>query len=82
MEDLYSFGKKKYIPANPIQRSLLRFVKNVAIVAVTAVKCAFLGILIIFKSILFLIVPRFSKDIQYHVALVRYHQSNFSIYSF
>lgn len=77
MEDLYSFGEEKYIPADPIQRSILRFVKNVAIVVVTAVKCTVLGIFIIFKSLLFLIIPRFSKDIQYHVALVRYHQSNF-----
>lgn len=78
MDDLYSFGKEKYIPADPIQRSILLFVKNLVFVVVAAVKCTFLGIFIIFKSILFIIVPRFSKDIQYQVALVR-NQSIFSI---
>lgn len=77
MDDLYSFGKEKYIPADPVQRSVIRLVTNIALVAVAAAKCTFLGIFIIFKSLLFLVIPRSSKDIQHQVALVRYRQALF-----
>lgn len=71
MEDLYSFGKTKYIPADPLQRSVFSFVKNVVIVLFATVKCTVLGIFIIAKSLLLLFVPSFPKDIQNQVALVR-----------
>lgn len=70
MDDLYSFGKKKYIPADPIQRSATRTVKNVLFVLYLSVKCTVLGIFVIIKSIIFLVIPRFSKNIQNQVALV------------
>lgn len=71
MDDLYSFGKKKYVPADPLQRSPIKFVKNVLLVLYATVKCTVLGVFIIIKSILLFIIPRFDKDIQNQVALVR-----------
>lgn len=70
MEDLYTFGKTKYVPADPIEHSVSRFVKNVLLVLYTTAKCTFLGILVIVKSLVFLIIPRSEKDIQFQVALV------------
>lgn len=72
MDDLYSFGASKYIPAEPLQQSVFGVLKNVAIVLFATAKCTFLGIFIILKSLLFVFIPRFSKDIQNQVALVRY----------
>lgn len=72
MDDLYSFGKTKYIPADPIQRSIFRTVANLLLVAHTVIKCTALGILLALKSLVFLVIPRSSKDIQHQVALVRF----------
>lgn len=71
MDDLYSFGKKAYVPADPIQRSAIKLVKNVLIVLYATVKCTVLGVFVLIKSLLLIIVPRFDKDIQNQVALVR-----------
>lgn len=71
MDDLYSFGKAKYIPADPLQRSVFPIIKNVLLVLFSTVKCTFFGIFIILKSLLFSFIPRFPKNIQNQVALVR-----------
>lgn len=76
MDDLYSFGKKTYIPADPIQRSALKFVKNVLLVLYASVKCTVLGVFITIKSLLLFVIPHFDKDIQNQVALVRKLHSN------
>lgn len=73
MDDLYSFGRSKYNPADPIQRSIFRYLKNVSLVLYTFVKCTFFGIFIILKSLLFVFIPRSWKDIQNQVALVSFH---------
>lgn len=70
MDDLYSFGKTKYVRADPIQRSIFRIVANVLLVSYTLLKCTVLGILLALKSLLFVILPKFPKDVQYQVALV------------
>lgn len=72
MDDLYSFGKRKYIPADPINRSILRFVKNVLFVFLTTVKCTVFGVFILIKSLIFMVIPELDKDIQNQVALVRF----------
>lgn len=72
MDDLYSFGRSKYNPADPIQRSIFQYLKNVSLVLYAFVKCTFFGIFIILKSLLFVFIPRFPKDIQNQVALVRF----------
>lgn len=71
MDDLYSFGNIRYIPADPIKRSIFRTVKNVLHVLFAVVKCTVLGIFIIIKAIVLLVIPSSSKDIQNQVALVR-----------
>lgn len=71
MDDLYSFGKTKYVPADPIKRSIFRSVKNVLLVLFAALKCTILGIFIIIKAVILFVIPKFPKDIQYQVALVR-----------
>lgn len=76
MDDLYSFGKTKYVRADPIQRSIFRFVANVLLVSYTLLKCIVLGILLALKSLVFVIIPQFSKDVQYQVALVRIFKYN------
>ncbi|XP_031626039.1 17-beta-hydroxysteroid dehydrogenase 13-like [Contarinia nasturtii] len=70
MDDLYSFGKTKYIPADPINRSIFRIVKNVLLVFFAALKCTVLGVFIIIKAIILFVIPKFAKDIQNQVALV------------
>lgn len=70
MDDLYSFGNTKYVRADPIQRSIFRIVANVLLVSYTLLKCTVLGILLALKSLVFVIIPQSSKDVQYQVALV------------
>lgn len=71
MDDLYSFGKTKYIPAEPLPRSNFRLVTNVLSVWYLVVKCTVLGILLTIKKLLFDVSPRkSSKNIQHQVALV------------
>lgn len=71
MDDIYTFGLNQYIPATPIERSFQRTLKNVFVVFLTSVKCAFFGIFIFLKSFLLLFVPMPMKDIQGQVALVK-----------
>lgn len=74
MDDLYSFGKIKYIPADPIQRSIFRYVANVLLVSYTVIKCTVLGILLALKALVLLVIPQSSKDIQHQVALVWFYR--------
>lgn len=78
MENLYTFGRETYIPADELQRTYLHFVKNILIIVVTAVKCTVLGTFITIVSLLQFILPCRSKDIKNQVALVRY--SNGALY--
>lgn len=80
MDDLYSFGKTKYVRADPIQRSLFRFTANILLVLYTVLKCTILGILLALKALMFLVIPQSSKDIQYQVALVRFFEYRTSKY--
>ncbi|XP_055322844.1 17-beta-hydroxysteroid dehydrogenase 13-like [Sitodiplosis mosellana] len=70
MDDLYSFGKYRYIPAEPLKRSIFRTAKNLLLVLFATVKCTVLGVFILIKSLILFIIPRFSKDIQNQVALI------------
>lgn len=71
MDDIYTFGQKPYIPANPLETSIVRIVQNICLFLLTGVKCTILGGFIILKSIIFLFVPVPSKNIQNKVALVQ-----------
>lgn len=75
MDDIYTFGQKPYIPADPLQRSVLRSGKNVLLFLLTSVKCSVFGIFILLKSIVFLFIPLPTKDIQNQVALVNQWKS-------
>lgn len=80
MENLYTFGKEKYIPADELKRSHLKTFKNIGIVVLTAVKCTIFGIFISIKSLLQFCMPLKPKDIRNQVALVR--SNNFILISF
>lgn len=77
MDDIYTFGQKPYIPADPTDESITRFVQNIGILLFTAVKCTILGGFILLKSIVFLFVPVPSKNIQNKIALVQFITFNF-----
>lgn len=70
MEDIYTFGKKRYEPAIPIEKSIITTVRNAAIVLATIIKCSMLGVWILFKSFALMFIPTASKNIQNQVALV------------
>lgn len=71
MDDLYSFGKTKYVAADPLPRSSSRLVVNVLSVWYAVIKCTVLGILLTIKSFLFNdSKQKSSKSIQHQVALV------------
>lgn len=77
MDDLYSFGKTKYVPADPMERSSFRLVTNVLWVWYTVIKCTVLGILLTINSLLFAAVStkKSKKNIQHKVALVWFFRS-------
>lgn len=77
MDDLHTFGKEKYVAADGIQRSYSLTIKNILILATTALKCTILAIFITIKSLLHINLPCSKKDIRNQVALVR---SNFNFY--
>lgn len=72
MDDLHSFGKTKYVPADPIERSSFRLVTNVLWVWYAVIKCTVLGILLTIKSLLLAAVStkKSKKNIKDQVALV------------
>lgn len=70
MDNLYSFGKTKYIAANPIQRSIFRSAANSLLIVYTVMKCIVLGLLLALKTLVFVVIPQSSKDIQHQVALL------------
>lgn len=80
MDDIYLFGRKKYVPAEPVDKSVLRTLKNIFFVLISSVKCAVIGIFIIFKSLLFMVIPSTTKDIQNSVALVRSKINSLTIF--
>lgn len=71
MDDIYTFGQTPYIPADPLDPTIARFVQNICILLITGVKCTIIGGFILLKSIVFLFVPVPSKSIQNKVALVQ-----------
>lgn len=79
MDNLYTFGKEKYVEADELKRSDLRTIINIIKLVATAVKCTILGIFIIIKSLVWSNLPFTAKDIQYQVALVRYSVFSISI---
>lgn len=70
MDDIYTFGMKQYVSAGPVERSLLRTIKNILLILATSVKCTIFGVFILMKSFIYMFVPTSSKDIQNQVALV------------
>lgn len=71
MDDLYSFGKTKYVAADPLPHSSVRLVSNVLSIWYAVIKCTILGILLTIKSLLFdKSTKKFKKNIQNQVALV------------
>lgn len=71
MEDIYTFGKKRYEPAVPLEASIISIVQNAVIVLATIVKCSVIGVWILVKSFVLMFIPRPSKNIQNQVAMVR-----------
>lgn len=71
MDDIYTFGMKHYVPAAPVERSIIRTLKNILFVLATSVKCTVFGVFLLIKSFVLLFVPLPTKNIQNQVALVR-----------
>lgn len=71
MEDIYTFGKKRYEPAKPLEVSFTSTVQDVATVLAAIVKCSVIGLWILVKSLVFTFLPTPAKDIQNQVAMVR-----------
>lgn len=82
MENLYTFGKEKYIPADELQRTYFQTIKNIITLVVIAVKCTIFGIFVTIKSLLQSILPFRPKDIRDQVALVRFIHTKFVLISF
>lgn len=79
MDNLYSFGKCKYVPADPIQRPVFRSMTNLLSVSYAVIKCTLLGLLIGIKLFVFhyIFLRRSpSKDIRHQVALVEFCHMN------
>lgn len=70
MEDIYTFGKKRYEPAVPLEKSIYKTVRNATIILATIIKCSILSVWILFKSIALMFIPTAPKNIQNQVAVV------------
>lgn len=81
MENLYTFGKEKYIPADELHRTYFQTIKNITTLVLTAVKCTILGIFVTIKSLLQSILPFRPKDVRDQVALVRFIHTKFVLIS-
>lgn len=70
MEDIYTFGKKRYEPAVPLEVSILNSVRNAFIVFATIIKCSVIGVWILAKSFVLMLMPTPTKSIRNQVAMV------------
>lgn len=71
MEDIYTFGEKRYEPAVPLEISIVNKVRNAFIVLATIIKCSVVGVWILAKSFVLMLIPTPSKSIRNQVAMVR-----------
>lgn len=73
MEDIYTFGQKRYEPAVPLELSIITTVQDTFLVLATIIKCSVIGVWILVKSFAFIFIPMPSKNIQNQVAMVSMH---------